>query len=242
MAAKKYTYVWISFIVLIFGILVIPSIIARLKSGAVVTSDRLSIPNNSGALSFLTLNGEKRKVPSFSFYNQDSLMISEKDYKNKVYVVEFFFTTCPTICPVMSKNLVYVQNTLKDVENFGIASFSINPVNDTPKVLKEYAQQYGIESLDWHLLSGPLEEVFTLANEGFNIFAQQVPNAPGGFEHAGMFALVDKQGYLRSRVDPFGNPIIYYRGAIDHEIGVNDHGETDQIEALIVDIKKLLEE
>ena len=66
MAAKKYTYVWISFIVLIFGILVIPSIIARLKSGAVVTSDRLSIPNNSGALSFLTLNGEKRKVPSRS--------------------------------------------------------------------------------------------------------------------------------------------------------------------------------
>jgi len=69
-----------------------------------------------------------------------------------------------------------------------------------------------------------------------------MPNAPGGFEHAGMFALVDKNGFIRSRVDEFGNPIIYYRGAIDHEIGVNDHGETDQIEALITDIKKLLEE
>ncbi|MDG1775204.1 MAG: SCO family protein, partial [Flavobacteriaceae bacterium] len=111
-----------------------------------------------------------------------------------------------------------------------------------PSVLKKYAERYGVVNMDWHLMSGPLEEVYDLANEGFNIFAQQMPNAPGGFEHAGMFALVDKNGFLRSRVDPFGNPIIYYRGAIDHEIGVNDHGETDQIEALITDIKKLLEE
>lgn len=242
MSAKKYTYVWVSFIILLFGILVIPSIVDRFQSNAIVTSDRLSIENNSGPLSYITLNGEKRKVPSFNFYNQDSLLISEKDYANKVFVVEFFFTTCPTICPIMNKNLVYVQEQFTNEDRFGIASISINPLNDTPQVLKEYAQQYGITHLDWHLLSGPLEEVYALANEGFNIFAQQMPNAPGGFEHAGMFALVDKEGYLRSRVDDFGNPIVYYRGAIDYQIGVNDHGETDQISELITDINKLLEE
>ncbi len=242
MPTKKYTYVWVSFIILIFGILVIPSIVDRFQSSSVVSSERLSIQNNSGALAYITLNGEKRSVPSFNFYNQDSLLISEKDFTNKVFVVEFFFTTCPTICPVMNKNLVYVQDQLANQDNFGIASFSINPVNDSPQVLKEYAQQYGITDMDWHLLSGSLEAVYALANEGFNIFAQQMPNAPGGFEHAGMFALVDKQGYLRSRVDDFGNPIVYYRGAIDHEIGVNDHGERDQISELIADINKLLEE
>lgn len=242
MGKKKYTYVWVSFVVLVFGILVIPSIIARFKGEAVVTSERLSVKNNSGSLAYITLNGEKRRVPSFNFYNQDSLMISELDYKDKVFVVEFFFSNCPTICPIMNKNLVHVQNELKSYEDFGIASFSIDPENDTPAVLKAYAQQYGIEAIDWHLMSGPLDAIYTLANEGFNIFAQQMPNAPGGFEHAGMFALIDKKGYLRSRVDDFGNPIVYYRGAIDHEIGVNDHGETDQIAALITDIKKLLKE
>jgi len=181
-------------------------------------------------------------VPPFSFYNQDSILVSDLDYKGKVFVVEFFFASCPTICPIMNKNLIYVQDQLLDRENFGIASFSIDPFNDTPSVLKEYAERYGVVNMDWHLMSGPLEEIYDLANEGFNIFAQQMPNAPGGFEHAGMFALVDKNGFIRSRVDEFGNPIIYYRGAIDHEIGVNDHGETDQIEALITDIKKLLEE
>jgi len=242
MTAKKYTYVWVSFIVLIFGILVIPSIVDRFTSGAVVTSERLSIANNSGDLAYITLNGDKRKVPPFSFYNQDSILVSDLDYKGKVFVVEFFFASCPTICPIMNKNLIYVQDQLLDRENFGIASFSIDPFNDTPSVLKEYAERYGVVNMDWHLMSGPLEEIYDLANEGFNIFAQQMPNAPGGFEHAGMFALVDKNGFIRSRVDEFGNPIIYYRGAIDHEIGVNDHGETDQIEALITDIKKLLEE
>ena len=77
MAAKKYTYVWVSFVVLIFGILVIPSIVDRFSSGAVVTSERLSIANNSGDLAFITLNGEKRKVPPFSFYNQDSILVSD---------------------------------------------------------------------------------------------------------------------------------------------------------------------
>lgn len=239
---KNYTYVWVSFIVLIFGIIFIPRIIDRVKSGTIVENDRMNVATNSGELAYIVLNGEKRKVPEFSFVNQDSLLITNEDYKDKVYVVEFFFTTCPTICPIMNQNLVQVQNEFKNYDNFGVASFTINPEYDTPRVLKEYAEKYGITNLDWNLMTGDSQAIYDLANTGFNIFAKAIPNAPGGFEHAGMFALVDKNGYLRSRVDDFGNPIIYYRGAILEEDGENDHGEKEQIGVLKEDIEKLLEE
>lgn len=239
---NKYTYVWVSLIVLIFGIIVIPKIVNRFQSGTVVENDRMNLKDNSGALAFVMLNGKKRRVPSFEFTNQDSLLISEKDYEGKVFVAEFFFTSCPSICPIMSKNLVEIQNEFEDSENFGIASFSITPDYDTPMVLKEYAERYGITDLDWHLMTGDKGKIYELANSGFNIFAAEMPDAPGGFEHSGLFALIDKNGYIRSRVDDFGNPIVYYRGAITEAEGQNDEGEKQQITILKEDIKKLLEE
>ncbi len=239
---NSYTYIWVSAVILVFGIIFIPRIINRVKTGSIVESDRLNVANNSGDLAFIVLNGEKRKVPNFAFVNQDSLLISNDDYKGKVYVVEFFFTTCPTICPIMNQNLVEIQNQFKEFEDFGVASFTINPEYDTPSVLKEYAEKYKITNLNWNLMTGDTQAIYDLANTGFSIFASQVPNAPGGFEHSGMFALVDKNGFIRSRVDDFGNPIIYYRGAISQEDAANDQGEKEQISILKEDIKKLLEE
>lgn len=239
---NKYTYVWVSFVILIFGILFIPKIVDRLRNGEVVENDRMNVKNANDDLSFILLNGKKRRVPTFEFLNQDSLIINNSDYQGKVFVVEFFFTTCPSICPIMNKNLVEIQDEFADAENFGIASFSITPEFDTPLVLKEYAERYGINDLDWHLMTGDQEKIYKLANEGFNIFAAEMPDAPGGFEHSGLFALVDKNGYIRSRVDNFGNPIVYYRGAITPEQGANEHGETEQISILKEDIRKLLEE
>lgn len=238
---KKYTYVWVSLIILIFGIIFIPRIVERLKMGDVVENDRMNTTSAEGSLSYVLLNGEKRRVPSFQFIDQDSLIITDKDYLGKVFVVEFFFTRCPSICPIMTKNLVSLQNEFEN-ENFGIASFSITPDFDTPQVLKEYAEKYGITSIDWHLMTGNKEEVYDLANSGFNIFAAEMPEAPGGFEHSGLFALVDKEGFIRSRKDSFGNPIVYYRGAITKEMGENSEGEKEQISILKEDIKKLLGE
>ncbi|MFD0796475.1 SCO family protein [Maribacter chungangensis] len=239
---KKYTYVWVSLIVLIFGIIVVPIIVDRLKSGTIVDMDRMdTVPQEKG-LSYVLLNDVKRKVPSFQFINQDSLLISDKDYIGKVYVAEFFFTSCPSICPLMTENLVELQNHFKDEPDFGVASFTITPDYDTPKVLKRYAEKYGITDMDWHLLTGNKEAVYDLANSGFNIFAAEMPDAPGGFEHSGLFALIDRQGYIRSRLDKFGNPIVYYRGAITREMGENDHGEKEQISILQEDIAKLLNE
>src|SRR5690606_19374053 len=147
-----------------------------------------------------------------------------------------------TICPIMTNNLLELQKTFKEDEDFGVASFTINPRYDTPSVLKKYAEKYGITDKDWHLLTGDQEEIYTLAQEGFYILANEVEDAPGGFEHSGMFALVDKNGYIRSREDEFGNPLIYYRGTITEKQGVNAEGEAQQITILKEDIKKLLAE
>lgn len=238
----KYNYIWVALIVLIFGIIFVPRILERLKKESVVEHDRISQDPDKGPLAYIYLNGEKRKVPPFALLNQDSMLITDRDYLGKVYVAEFFFTTCPTICPIMNKNLVQLQEEFRQFEDFGVASFTINPRYDTPRVLKEYAETYGVTDMDWHLLTGDAEQIYELANAGFNIFAQEMPDVPGGFEHSGLFALIDRDGYIRSRKDPYGNPIIYYRGMIPEDAGANAQGETEQISILKEDILKLLEE
>ena len=118
--------------------------------------------------------------------------------------------------------------------DFGIASFSIDPNHDRPFVLKLYAEQYEVFSLNWHFLTGEKEKIYQLANSGFNIYAGINPDIAGGFEHQGYFALIDKNGFIRSRTDRFENPIVYYVG-IDQE-----DGSKEQIEWLMEDIDKLL--
>lgn len=212
----KYSYIGIAFIVLIFGIYVVPKVVKRFEK---VDLHRFE------------------KVPSFEFINQDGMLVNNTTYMDKVYVVEFFFTTCPSICPIMNQKMLTIENEFFGHPEFGIASISITPDIDTPKVLKTYAQSFGITHKDWHLLTGkPQEYVYELSNLGFQLYAGNEGNeVHGGFEHSGLFALVDKQGYIRSRNDEFGNPIKYYRA-------VEEHGFSDQIQELKEDIKRLLNE
>ncbi|MET1257959.1 SCO family protein [Flagellimonas sp. DF-77] len=237
---KKYTYVWVSLVVLVFGIFAVREIGKRFADGSVVELDRMHGTPDADALSYITDTNGRRQVPRFSFLNQDSVRVTNEDYAGKVYVVDFFFTTCPTICPVMTQNLVEIQDTFSGSDAFGVASFSINPRYDVPHVLRTYASKYGVADPDWNLMTGDQSEIHRLANEGFYILAAENGEAPGGFEHSGLFALVDKQGYLRSRTDKFGNPLIYYRGMIPEAQGTNAEGEAQQITMLKEDIKKLL--
>lgn len=207
---KNKSYIGISLIVLIFGIWAVPKIVSKFQK------------------SDLEVVG---KVPDFELTNQDNKKISNKDYKGKVYVVEFFFSTCPTICPIMNKNMLELQKEFYGNLDFGIASFTINPEHDTPEVLKEHAAELGVKNPNWHFLTGDRDYIFDLSKKGFNIYAGKNDNAPGGFEHSGLFALVDKDGNIRSRKDEFGNPIVYYDG-------IEDSG----IKAIKEDIKKLLAE
>jgi len=188
---KKYSYIGVAFIILIFGVYAVPKIVNTFKTPNLITI------------------GE---VPEFEFINQNGDLISNSFYENKVYVVEFFFTTCPTICPKMNENMVKIQNEFYGNIDFGILSFSINPKYDTPQILKDYAKSHGATLKTWNFLTGDQDKIYELANTGFTLYAGENSNAEGGFEHSGMFALVDKNGKIRSRIDKLGNPIAFYDG------------------------------
>jgi len=204
---KNYSYIGITFIILIFGIWAVPKIV-----------NKFSKPD-------LAAIG---KVPPYSFTDQNGNTITKEDYKGKVYVVEFFFSTCTDICPIMNKNMVKIQDKFYGNPNFGIASFSIDPSHDTPEVLKKYASKYNITNPNWHLLTGDKEDILNLSNKGFKIYAAS-NEEERSFEHSGLFALIDKEGNIRSRIDENGNPIIYYDGL-----------EADGVQMIIEDINKLL--
>lgn len=216
-----------SFIILIFGILVIPKIIERVKNNDIVKGDRLNTVTSHKESGLEKIG----PAPKFLLTNQDNKQISNATYNGKVYVLEFFFSTCPTICPKMNANLKTIQDEFIGNNNFGIASITINPATDTAEVLKKHAEDLGVKSTNWHFLTGDKEYIYEIANKGFNMYAGENAKANGGFEHSGMFALVDKNGNIRCREDEFGNPILYYDGL-----------EEKGIKALKEDIKLLLEE
>ena len=246
MKKTNYSYVGIALVILVFGIIFIPKIIDRINNNDIIRNESRSDQTKEKAyvsdLAFLEINGTPKKVPAFSFINQNRETISNTNYEGKVYVVEFFFTTCPTICPRMSKNLVQIQNSFKDFEDFGVASFTINPENDTPEVLKQYAELYGITNPNWHLMTGDIDVIYDLANVGFNLYTSKDGEVEGGFEHSGNFALIDKNGFIRSRITESGNPLIYYNGIISEEEMIDDEGFKQEISILKEDIKKLLDE
>ena len=227
MKKQNYSYIGISFIILLFGIIFIPKILNRINNDGVVDKDRHNLERNDTQNDTLAFIGNK-KVPAFQFANQNGDSISNADYKGKVYVVEFFFSTCQDICPVMNQNMQKVAKAYPG-ENVGIASISIDPTYDTTEVLKDYAQAYGITHPNWNFLTGNKEEIFQLSNEGFNLYAAEGMDEEDQFQHSGYFALIDQEGNIRSRIDENGNPIIYYDG-------LSEEG----VQMLIEDIEKLL--
>ena len=230
---KKYSYVGISFVILIFGIIVFPKIMDRIENQSINDTKRLSLSDD---LSFIKLDGKNRKVEEFLFLNQDSLLIGNEDFKGKVYVAEFFFTRCPSICIEMNKNMKILDELYGDREDFGIASFTIDPENDTPTALKKYSELIDVKSKNWHFLTGDIDEIYALSNKGFNIFSSINEKVAGGFEHQGFFALVDQNGYIRSRLNDYGTPLVYYSGIS------NENESIQGIEMIKEDIEKLLNE
>lgn len=225
---KNKSYIGISLVILVFGIYAIPKIVSRIKGNEVVKGERLDKISVNGETAKLVLIGP---APKFDLTNQDNKKITNADYAGKVYVVEFFFTSCPIICPKMNENMVTIQNKFFGNPNFGIVSISINPEFDTPKVLKEHAELLGVKSSNWNFLTGDKTYIFDMANKGFNLYAGENSKVNGGFEHSGLFALVDKKGNIRCRRDEYGNPILYYDGI-----------EKEGVKAIQQDIEKLLKE
>ena len=226
-------YIGLFIIIILFGVFSLPKIYERVVNSDITDSNRL---NTNERLAYLTISDEKRKAPDFLLTNQDSILISNDDMIGKVYVLKFFFTRCPDICIEMNQNMKLLDEEFGDSNEFGIISITIDPNNDTPSILKKYSEALDVKSQNWHFLTGEKDYIYDLANIGFNIFANQNSNFIGGFEHQGYFALIDKDGYIRSRKDSFGNPIMYY-------LGINDINAIQQgIGMLNYDIKKLIDE
>jgi protein SCO1/2 len=207
---KNKSYIGISFIILIFGIYAVPKLIDRIQNGSIITGDRLD--KVSSAKKTNTKLVTIGPAPKFELLNQDSLKVTNETYKGKVYVLEFFFSTCPSICPKMNLSMLTIQNKFFGNPNFGIVSITINPEHDTPKVLKSHRELIGVTSKNWNFLTGDKNYIYNLSNQGFTIYAGENSKANGGFEHSGLFALIDKKGNIRCRKDKFGNPILYYDG------------------------------
>jgi protein SCO1/2 len=207
---KNKSYIGISFIILLFGIYAVPKIIDRIQSNDVVKGDRLDKIGSAAK------NDDKLvkigPAPKFELINQDNKKITNETYKGKVYVLEFFFTTCPSICPKMNLSMLDIEDKFFGNPNFGIVSITVDPTHDTPAVLKAHAKLLGVKSSNWNFLTGDKAYIFNLANKGFNLYAGENSKVNGGFEHSGLFALVDKNGDIRCRKDDFGNPILYYDG------------------------------
>ena len=184
------------------------------------------------------------KAPDFLLTDQNNKKISNKDMLGKVYVVEFFYSRCPTICPVMNNNLKFVDKEINNPD-FGIISISIDPTNDTPEFLKNHAKKLGVTNPNWHFLTGDREYIGKVANE-FDIFVGDKDDQAESLNHSGMIALVDKEGNVRCRFGKDGLPILYYSG-LNYE---DENGKNPKLDGkfqpdrklLIEDIKKLLEE
>ena len=136
----------------------------------------------------------------FSLLNQNGNNVTQEDYKNKIYVADFFFTTCPDICPIMTGNMLYLQENLKDT-NVMLASFSVTPKIDTVEVLKEYSTLKGVDDSRWNLMTGDKKQIYDLARKSY-LVAKAIPDGKNhGMIHTENFVLVDRDKRIRGYYD-----------------------------------------
>lgn len=176
-----------------------------------------------------TTDFEKVKLPvlnsvqPFSFIRQDSVIVTQQDIKQRVYVAEYFFTTCKGICPKMNKNMKLVYDRYKADSNFLILSHTVNPENDSIPVLSQYAETFGAEPQNWWFLTGRKEALYKTARESYLLDdpKNSTVNIDEQFLHTQFFALVDRLGRVR---------------------GIYDGIKKDEVEQLMNDIQELINE
>ncbi len=172
----------------------------------------------------MTVNGSDTafyRIPAFEFLDQDSQVVSNESLAGKIYVADFFFTSCPTICPKMTKEMDRAYRHYKGNERVHFLSHTIDTRHDSIPVLRKYAEKMDVtDARQWHFVWGPREEIYDMAKAYFQV-AYPDSMAPGGFVHSGQFALVDGEGYIRA----------FYNGT-----------DPEEIDEMIRDIDRLLSE
>lgn len=158
-------------------------------------------------------------IQSFSYFNQDSILVTEKDFDGKIYVADFFFTSCNSICPIMHRNMLDVYKKFKDNPKVKFLSHSIDIKYDLPSRLKIYATKLGLEGNQWEFVHGSRDSIFNIAAKNYLVSAFEDSSDPQGLVHQGWFILVDTKKQLR---------------------GAYDGTKADQVKLLMEDMDKLL--
>jgi protein SCO1/2 len=160
-------------------------------------------------------------IPDFSFTNQNGEQITQNTFKDKIYIADFFFTTCPTICPIMKTQMLRVYEKFKDNPEVMILSHTIDPKHDSVAVLHEFADRLGVTGDMWQFVTGDQDEIYDIGQNSYMVTAREDPGEPGGYLHSGAFLLVDKQKRIR---------------------GIYDGTLEEKVDILMKDIDKLLKE
>ena len=220
MQAKKKSII----LIILFLILVLPSMVYFYITRGYNNFIKLEIVGQEG-----------HKIPEFTFINQNNEVVVNDSLDGNIYIAKFFFTSCPTICPVMTKNMAYVQRKLSVYPNIKFVSHTVDPANDTPERMLSYVKKMSSKNIvidlnNWYFLTGKKEEIYEIAKSYFvNVSPDSL--APGGFLHSEYFVLIDKEGRVRSGVDQNNNVVGVYDGTNDA-----------QMKDLINDVKVLLAE
>jgi len=155
-----------------------------------------------GPKNFLKVNDTTYHfIPDFEFTDQNNKKVNKLTVKNKIYVTEYFFTTCKSICPVMNTNLEKIYKEFKPNRDFLILSHTVNPENDSASVLKEYANLHGVKDGRWLFLTGSKKALYELARKGYLLNAEEGDGGEEDFIHTQNFALIDKESHIRGFYD-----------------------------------------
>ena len=141
--------------------------------------------------------GYNHKIAPFAFTNQNGNKVTNKDYEGKIYVADFFFTTCQTICPKMTDNMVWLQDKIKDNPKVKLLSHSVFPDEDTVEVLKKYAKEKGVLDAKWNLVTGNQKEIYKIARQSYLVVKTGKPEELYDMVHTENFVLVDQKGRIR---------------------------------------------
>lgn len=160
-------------------------------------------------------------IKPFSFLSQNSLKVTEKTFDNKIYIADFIFLSCPSICPVMTNEMKKVYEVYKKNPNIYFISHTIDPENDTIPRLKAYTENLGVDGNKWFFVTGEKDSIYSMAEESYFATAYVDKTAPGGYVHSGGLLLIDKQKHMR---------------------GIYDGTNPLETERLIADLKILLKE
>ncbi|MBR9997799.1 MAG: SCO family protein [Cyclobacteriaceae bacterium] len=160
-------------------------------------------------------------IGDFSFVDQDSNRVDNDTFRDHVYVADFFFTTCPTICPVMKAQMLRVYETFETNDVVMFLSHTIDPDYDTVALLHDFAERLGVSSEKWHFVTGLREDIYDIGQNSYMVTAMEDKDEPGGYIHSGAFILVDKERHIR---------------------GLYDGTDENEVNRLIKDISRLLSE